>query len=391
MHDASQFTMALRIGLAGLRHRLGAALVIVASVACTIGVLVSILALATGLRRAYTSGVSDAVAVVLAGDAALESRSMLSGPQMLTVLDAPGIARGTVQGSERLLASAEFRAQLPAVPRAADGSIQVRGVQPTGLSPAIRPEFRIIAGRSFRPGAQELIIGAKVASRHGARIGGSILMPDGYWPVVGTFVDGGSITEGELMGDADTVRATMKRASYSRMLVALESPAHFEQFSAWVSSNQSLNVLVERQSDYQRRIGGEEARYFTAIAWSVGLVMALGALFACVKILYANVSARAREMATLRAMGYGRLPVAASVLSEGILLAVLGALLGGCAAWLLFDGRQAADYNRMFTMVVTPGLLMAGVGWAVILATVGGAIPAWRAAQLQVVEVLRET
>ena len=390
MNDASQFTVALRIGLAGLPRRWGSSLVIVASVACTIGVLVSILALSTGLKQAWTRGGSDRVAVVLGRDAAFVYESTLTRADIAAVADTPGIARDTVDGAPVVLASGEFRAQLPPVPRAADGSIQVRGIPPVGINSTIRPAFRIESGRMFRPGAQELIIGVGIARAHGAHIGATMLMPDGEWPIVGTFSDGGSITESDLMGDADTLAASLRRDAFSHVLVALEDPDAFDRFANALRTNSALRVSIERQSDFLARVGGDAARYFSALAWSVGLVMTVGALFACVKILYASVSVRTQEMATLRALGYARVPVAASVLAEGVVLAVIGAVLGGAVAWLLFDGRYAADYNRMFTMAVTPGLLIAGIGWAAVPALIGGLVPALRAARLQVVEGLRQ-
>jgi putative ABC transport system permease protein len=363
--------------------------VIVVSIACTIGVLISLLALASGLRRAYVSAGSAGVAIVLSRDAGFEWRSSLPRSAVLAVLDAPGIAQGRVGEVSSPLVSPEFRAQLPPVPGAADGSVQVRGVQTVGTSPAIRPNLRIVSGRMFRAGAQELIIGAGMARTHGSDIGGSIIMPDGPWPIVGTFTDGGSITESDLMGDADTLMATLKRDSYSSITVALDSSAAFERFARSLREDPVLRASAERQTDYLRRVGGVQARYFSTLAFAIGFVMAAGALFACIKLLYASVGARSQEMATLRAMGFARLSVAFSVLAEGALLAAVGALIGGGAAWLIFDGHHASDYDRSFAMEVTAQMVLAGVGWAVALTVLGGILPAMRAARLTVIEVLR--
>jgi putative ABC transport system permease protein len=363
--------------------------VIVVSVACSIGVLVSILALSAGLRRAYVSGGSDAIAIVLSRDAEFEWRSSLSRSDVQAVMNAQGIAYGSIGGVRTVLASPEFRAQLPPVPGAADGSIQVRGVNPAGVSPELRPQFRIVSGRMFRPGVQELIIGAGIVRVHGNGMGGSIIMPDGEWPIVGTFTDGGSIAESDLLGDADTLMASLKLSTYSSVLLAMAEPAAFNRIADHLQQDPGLKVSVERQSAYLMRAGIQQSQYFRTLAFTIGAMMAVGALFACLKILYASVGSRSREMATLRAMGYARTAVAASVVAEGLLLAVLGALIGSAVAWLLLDGRHVADYDSAFSLAVTPEIVLLGLAWAVVLTLLGSIMPAMRAARLTVVDALR--
>jgi putative ABC transport system permease protein len=233
-------------------------------------------------------------------------------------------------------------------------------------------------------------VGVGAERAFGLKVGDRLIMPDGEWPIVGAFSSGGGIMEGELIGDAATVMSAIKRtASFSSVLVDLESPAAFEAFKRWLTSNPALSLTAERQSDYYRRVARRYSAFFTAVAYIVGVIMALGALFGSVKILHAAVDSRAREIATLRAIGYEALPVATSVVLEAALLSLVGALLGAWIARLLFHGRQEAIFNAVFTLRISTKLIALGLGWALLLAVLGGLAPAMRSARLPVADALR--
>jgi putative ABC transport system permease protein len=215
-------------------------------------------------------------------------------------------------------------------------------------------------------------------------------MPDGEWPIVGEFSTGGGINESELLSDVATVKSALRRKNLSSVLVGLGSAAAFDTFNNWVANNPALTLTAERQSDYYRQVAWSSSAFFTAVAYLSGVVMALGALFGSVKILHAAVDSRTREIATLSAIGYDPLPIAVSVVLEGVILSLLGALIGALAALMLVDGRQEIIWNAVFTLSVSPGLIALGMAWALALAVLGGIVPAVRSARLPVAEALRQ-
>jgi putative ABC transport system permease protein len=303
-----------------------------------------------------------------------------------TVLNGPGIERGA---ADELLASTEAVAWITPDEDSAAVGFVVRGVSPAG--PAMRPGFRVIAGRLFRPGARELIVGTGARRVFGMGAGGKVVMPDGEWPIVGVYSAGGNISESDLMADADTLMSTMRRTSFNSVLVRLQSAAALEPFGQWLAANPGPGVTAERQGDYYVRTEtGYNTRFFNAIAALVGLTMVVGALFGTVKVLYALVRARSREIAMLRAIGYEAVPVATAVLTQSVALCALGAALGAGLAWLVFDGKLTWYYNNIFTLSIPAGLIALAAGGAVAIAVLAGLPPAIRAARLPVAESLRE-
>jgi putative ABC transport system permease protein len=387
-----QMLVVTRLSLLTLPQRKGSSLVVVMCMACVVGVLLSVLSVTNGLLRASEIAGSPARALVFSTDAypgpggRAEEGSHISQDDLAVLVSAPGIARSA---DGKPVMEAEALAILPPVEGFAFGTLFVRGVGPNSL--AMRPEFRLTSGRMFQPGLHEIIVGDGAERVFGLKVGDRVIMPDGEWPVVGAFSAGGGIMEGELMGDAATVMAAIKRTtSFSTVLVDLERPAAFDDFKRWVTSNPALSLTAERQSDYYRRVARRYSGFFTAVAYVVGVIMALGALFGSVKILHAAVDSRAREIATLRAIGYEAFPVAVSIVLEAVVLSLIGALIGAVIARILFDGRLEAIFNAVFTLSISAGLVAIGMGWALLLAILGGLSPAVRSARLPVAEALRQ-
>jgi putative ABC transport system permease protein len=216
-------------------------------------------------------------------------------------------------------------------------------------------------------------------------------MANGEWLIVGAFETGGDIIDGQLLGDIDTVMATRGANGYGSVNVALEpTDGAFDRLKAALTANPALDVDVERQVDFYRRSAGESTAWFTAVAYFLGAIMGIGALFGTVNLMHTAVSKRAKEIATLRALGYGAAPVALSVMAEVMLLALAGALIGAAIAWLLFNGNANDLFGRIvFDLAVTPGLLAIGLTWAILIALLGSTIPAIRAARLPVATALR--
>jgi putative ABC transport system permease protein len=390
MRLLTQVLVVARLSLLTLPQRKGSSLVIVACMACVVGVLLSVLSVTAGLLRTYEVAGSQERAIVFSRNALsfggrMEEGSNISPDALATLIGAPGIARDA-HGEPMI--DAEILAMLPPTEGFAGGSLFVRGVGANGLS--MRPEFKLVAGRLFRPGIHEMIVGTGAKRGFGLKVGDRIIMPDGEWPIVGEFSTGGGINESELMSDVATVRSITRTTNFGSVLVGLESPAAFEAFASWLTNNPALTLTAERQSDYYRRVAWTSSAFFTAVAYLSGAVMALGALFGAVKILHTAVDLRTREIATLSAIGYDPLPIAVSVVLEGVILSLVGALAGALVARVLLDGRLEIIWNAVFTLSVSPGLIALGVGWALALAVLGGIVPAVRSARLPVAEVLRQ-
>ncbi len=382
MSELRQTAAVCLVGLGSLCERYATALVVVAGMACVVGVLTSMLSLTAGLTRAYLGPQDATRAMVWAGTADFDQSRSLHPELIATILDAPGIAKGPGGAP---LADAEYLVRLP-LDGFADSSLQLRGMGPAGL--ALRPAFRIVAGHMFRPGKRELVAGVGAARRFGLTVGSDVRMRDGTWPIVGIFSCGADIIESYLVGDAVTVLAARRGPGFAEVIAQLVNAEAYPKFQSWLTGNPALAVSVERKTDYDLRMIGSDTAFFTRMAYLIGAIMALGGLFGIVKIMYAAVRARTREIGTLRAIGFGATPVALSVLLEAALLAALGALIGTAIAWLLFDGREMWVWGA-FRLRVSPSLWGLGLVWALVTALLGGFFPALWAGRLPPFEALR--
>ena len=383
MSELRQIAAVCLIGIGSLRERYGTALVVVIGMACVVGVLTSMLSLTAGLTRAYFRPEDATRAIVWAGHATFDQSRSLHPDAVDTILDAPGIARGP-DGAP--LADAEFLMRLLSMEGFAAGSLQLRGVGPAGL--ALRPAFRIVAGHLFRSGTRQLVVGVGAARKLGLGVGSEVRLRDGTWPIVGVFSCGGDIIESYLVGDALTVMAARRRAGFAQVIAQLVDARAYPEFQRWLTENPALSVSVERKTDYDLRTAGANTAFFTPMAYVIGAIMGLGALFGIVKIMYGAVRARTREIGTLRAIGFGATPVVMSVLAEAALLGAIGALLGSVIAWLIFDGRDMWVWGA-FKLRVSPALWLLGLVWALITSLLGGLFPALRAGRLPPSKALR--
>ena len=381
-----QYLLLLKLGLSTLPQRRAAALTILIATACVVGVLLSMLSATAGVVDAFRTATDPHIAVVLPNKDRFDSNNDLRRDVIGTILNAPGFAHGpdgTVLGDAELLFFTP-----PLHPIASGGYLRIRGMGARGA--AIRPGFRITSGRMFQSGRQELIVGAGTQRAFGLNIGDSVRLREGTWPIVGVFAADG-VNANELMGDVDTLAAVTHRSGYGSVQARLETPAKLSEFRHWLVTNPALAVTAETQQSYFDRIVAGQSEYFTAMAYLTGAILAVGALFGLVNIFYGIVAARVREVATLRAIGYGASPVAASIVFEALLLSLLGALLGTAVAWLLFGGREFMMDQNTYRLLITPRLVATGIGWALGLALAGSALPAIRAARLQVTQALRAT
>jgi putative ABC transport system permease protein len=390
MRAFRQILAVTTVNLTGLPQRLWPSLVIVVGMACVVGVLLSMLSFSAGLARSIESAAAPDRAIVIRTGARDEAGQAITREAAVAVLNAPGIQ---LDADRQPIASAENTNPVPATRR--DGQLPVRmilrGVGPKAF--ALRPEFKLVSGRMFRPGTHELVVGtAAQAQFESLGIGDKVIMPDGEWEIVGSFETGGDQIEGQLLGDADTVMASRRSNGFGSVIVRLESPDAFERFASALLANPALDVDVRRQTDFYAQTAGQFTTFFTTVAYLLGGIIGIGALFGTINIMHSAVASRTREIATLRAVGYGAAPVAMSVLAEALLLSIAGAFIGAAVAWLIFNGnRNSFGGFVVFDLAITPRLFAIGMGWAVGIALLGGLFPAIRAARLPVATALRAT
>ena len=380
------------MNLQAIPQRLGSSLVIVIGIAGVVAVLVSVLAMATGFSQTLASSGRDDRAMVLRGNAQAEINSAIQRDQALTILDAPGVARDA-QG--RPVGCGEL-VTIVNLPKLSDGNPSngtMRGS--CAQLGALRPELKLTQGRMFRPAVRELIAGSGAAQQFSKlTLGSRIAFRDSDWTVVGIFASGGDAHESELFADADTVLSAFRRNAFQSVTLRLHSPATFAGFKQALSANPTLSVDVKRERDYYAQQSEQLSKLLNFIATFVGGIMAVGAMFGALNTMYTAVAARSVEIATLRALGFGPLPVIISVFVESLLLALAGGLLGAALAWAFFNGNAVSTLGANFSQVVfrltvTPPLVVTGVLLALVIGGIGGLFPALRAARLPVVDALR--
>lgn len=379
---------AIWLNLASLRRRIGSALVVVAGIACVVGVLLSMLSVTVGLRQTWLRAGSPDRAIILPAGTQDEGDGTLSRAAVAILKNAPGIAR---DAKGQAISDAEILTGLPMRRRSGDrGFLLLRSFGPMALK--VRPEFHIVAGRMYQPGKREMIVGAEAPGQfRSVGLGDKVTMPDGQWPVVGVFKTNDDVVQSELAADSDTVMAALRKPAYNAVIVRLAGGQGFATLKRAVTTNPALSVTVERQSDYYERRSSQFSDLNDTLVYGVSLLLGLGALLAAVNILYSGVAARRREIATLRALGFGGFPIAIAVAVEGLLLSLMGACIGATIAYGLFNGAQDIWYNNVFYLTVPPQMIALGLGWALLIGLLGSVLPAFHAARLPVTEGLRAT
>lgn len=377
----NQVFVVLRISLSALHQRVATWLTIVVAVACVTGVITAVLSVSSGLSREYGAAEDAAWAMVIPIPETYEDSDRISRGNVGVILDAPGVAKGP---DGHPIGDGEVFMHV-AGGGGTGVAISVRGVGAGGI--ALRPDLKIVSGRMFHSGQQELIVGSSAARGFHLNVGDTVTLSDGTWPIVGEFYSPG-VRGSELIGDADTLAVMAHRGGFGSVQVRLTSSAAFAGFKAWLTANPALAVHVQTQQGYFMGQASMSAQYFNEIAVVAGALLSFGALFACVNVLYGAVSARTLEMATLRAIGYGGLSVASSVVLEALIFAFIGAGIGQGAVWAFLDGREIAKFEVVYQLFVSRQLILAGFGSAALLALTGSILPATRAARMDVAKAL---
>jgi putative ABC transport system permease protein len=382
------------MGIQTLPQRAGSSSVIVIGIAGVVAVLVSVLAMATGFRHTMAdSGRPDRV-IVLRGGSDAELNSNLTRSDIDTIANAPGLAKDS-DGKALLSAELITVVNLPKIDTGDDSNVTLRGV---GLQlQKVRPELKIMAGRMFRPAVRELIAGAGAAKQFRGLTPGSVLhLRNVDWAVTGVFTTNGDVHESELLADVDTVGSSIERPGYSSAVGLLTGASEFGTFKDALTTDPQLKVDVEREPEYYAAQSKQLTQLITVVGNTVAIIMAIGAMFGALNSMYAAVDARTLEIATLRAIGFGALPVLLSVMLEALALSLLGGLLGAALAWWFFNGHTVATLGGAFAQIVfqvtvTTSLIATGLIWACAIGVLGGLFPALRSARAPVAEALRAT
>ena len=393
MRALKQLVTVTLVGLYTIPQRLSSSIVAVVGIAGVVVVLVAVLSIGEGFKAAMVNAGHTDRAIVMRSGADSEMSSGLSGPETELIKQAPGIQRN---GSTPA-ASAEMFVVIDVKRRSSntDANVPLRGVDSTAL--AVRSEVKV-EGRMLNFGTNEVVVG-RAASRQflGLNIGDVIRSGQVTWAVVGIFDTGGTVAETEIWCDARVLQGAYRRGnSYQSMLVKLESAAAFDAFKDALTKNPQLDVQVKRESDYYEEQSKTLTQLVQSVGYGVAFLMGLGAVIGAVLTMYSAVVTRTREIATLRALGFGAVPVLLSIIGESLFLALVGGVAGGLLAYVGFNGYQASTMNWQtfsqvaFGFAVTPNLLLQGLVYALIMGLLGGIIPAIRAARLPISKALRE-
>jgi putative ABC transport system permease protein len=387
MNTLRQIWVVSVLNFRSLPQRLWQSLVIVVGMGCVIGVLLSMLSMTEGLHSAYLNTGDPRDVFVISSGAQFEGAGSISRDKARIIMDTSGIARapdGSAIADPGLALNVPIRRK-----NGSRASINLRGMGAKGMM--LRPEFHMVAGRMFRPGTHELIVGIHAKDRfQGVDVGDRVIMPDGAWPIVGSYSTG-DLRDGELFGDTETVMLSARRKAYNSVLLRLEAPDGLKAFARALKSNPALNVDVMPLHEWNARRSATFTQFLRAMVYGVGVLLAIGALFGCFNTMYSAVAARAREIATLRALGYGGLPVAVSVILEAGALSVAGALIGAAFAWARYDGVIDGFGSDIFKMTVSPAMIGMALLWAIAVAFLGGILPSIQAARRPVSDALRAT
>jgi putative ABC transport system permease protein len=382
------------MNLKSMPQRLAASLVAIIGVAAVVGVFAGVLSMASGFEKTMLAAGSQTTAIVIRAGSTSELSSGIGNQQAQIIADAPGVLRDEAGP----IASAELYVLVDIAKKSNNqtGNVPLRGTQAGAFG--VRDNISMLEGRRFEPGKHELIVGRAARETFVGLDPGSILTTgQTEWTVVGVFEDNGSVSESELWTDARVLQSVYRRGnSFQSVRVKLESADAIDRFSQALKEDPRVDADVFSEKEYYSQQSKALATFIRVLGYPLTILMAIGAIFGALNTMYSSVSARGKEIATLRALGFGPLPILLSTVIESAVLAVLGGVLGGGLAWLFLNGYTVTTLNGasfsqvVFDFAVSPDLLLQGLVAAVIIGLVGGLFPAIRAVRIPVSAALRE-
>ncbi|MGH8235717.1 MAG: ABC transporter permease [Steroidobacteraceae bacterium] len=394
MRAAAQIVAVTAVGLRSIPHRLGNSLVIVIGIASVVAVLISVLAMSAGFQRIALGDARPDRAIVLTRGADGEGTSVLSRENVAAIAAASGISK---DADGKPIVSAEVLLVAPVARKStgADAYITLRGVGHQHFR--LRPELKLVSGRMFERGLHELIVGqAAQAQFAGLETGSRVRLHDGDWTIVGVFAGGDTVRESEVMSDAQTVLSAYQLDTFNSVWALLADEGSLATLRDALSVQPALSVNVLTEPQYLAMVSRSINRLLQVVAYAIGGIMAIGALFGALNTMYSAVASRASEIATLRALGFGPRTVLVAILIEALLLAALGAFIGIAVAYLVFDGKAIStlggsrwDSQVVYSLTITPALVAIATTLACGIGLLGGLLPALRATRASVAESLR--
>jgi len=385
----------MALNLRTIPQRLSSSAVAIVGIAGVVVVFISVLSIAAGFSAAMRQSGSPQRALVMRSGADSEMTSGLGGPEADIIKQAPGIRRD----GQTPLVSAELYVIIDLPKKSSPDSpanVPMRGIEPTAMK--VREEVSVTQGRMLQFGTNEVIVGRGASVQFAnLELGNTIVSGQNRWQVVGIFEADGGVAESEIWCDSRVLQGAYRRGnSYQSVLARLDSSDSLKAFTDWLTSNPAVNVMVRRENEYYAGQSRALTSLIQVVGYGIAALMGIGAIFGAILTMYTAVATRAREIATLRALGFNTGSVLVSVLGESLALGLIGGVLGGAAAYFAFNGYQTSTMNfQTFSQVafafrVTPELLVTGIVYALIMGLVGGLFPAIRAATLPIPSALRE-
>lgn len=379
------------MNIRSLPRRLWMSLAMVLASAVVVAILLAFLSMARGFEATMSGAGSDAVALMMREGSQAELNSVIQKNQVNLIEEAPGIARD----ADGPLVSAELYVIVDGIKKSTGNkaNIPLRGLDQRGM--AMRADMQLVEGRMFTPGTNEMIAGAGILREFdGFGIGDEMRFGKNVWKVVGVFSTGGNVFESELWADAKIIQSHYNRgSSYQIIRARLEKPGDLEPLREYIEGEPQLNLEVKTEAGYFAE-QGKQLQYMAIFGRVISFIMALGALAGALNTMYTSVADRAKEIATLRALGFGNFSAFCGTMVEALVLAATGGLLGALAAFIFFDGMNASTLGGSFTQVVfsfemSPDLFIQGAWLALIIGFASGFFPAWRAARMPVIVAFR--
>ena len=382
------------LNLRTVPQRLSSSAVGMVGVAGVVVVFVAVLSIGEGFKAAMQQAGSPSRAIVMRTGADSEMTSGVLGTDADVIKEAPGVLRD----ANHPVAASELFVIIDVAKKSTGttANVPLRGIEPTSIQ--VRDEFKLVDGRMLQFGTNEAIVGRAASGQfQNLEVGSDLKSGQLTLKVVGVFTTNGGASESEIWCDGRVLQGAYRRGnSYQSVLVRLDAPSSFQKLKDWLTTNPQLNVQVQRETDYYAAQSQGLTTLITILGYSIAGLMGIGAIFGAILTMYTAVATRAREIATLRALGFNVFSVLISVLGESMFLAALGGAVGGIAAYLGFNGYQTSTMNfQTFSQVafafrVTPKLLTTGLFYALLMGLIGGLFPAVRAARLPISSALRE-
>ena len=386
--------------LRNLRLRKGLTVMTALGIALTVTTAIFLMALVAGLDRAFVSSGSPLDVLVLRKGSEAELSGGFDASLFPTLKTLPGIAKDS-QGEPMVSGEWVVVIVLPRKDGTGEVNVTVRGMMPDGLEmrqlpgPDQRSNVKLVAGRWFQTGQREVVVSKSIRDRFAhANIGDTIEFGKGSWKVVGVFDAGGSAYESEVWGDVNQMASDFDRqGGFASAYLRATDPISAEALKNRVSDDQRLKLEGMLESEYYAK-QTSSGTPIKVIGWVVGIIMAIGSIFAAMNTMYAAVAYRGREIATLRVIGFSRPAILTSFVLESLLLALLGALVG-IVLMLPFNGMQTGTSNAVtfsevvFALRITPVVATNAIIFALIMGFIGGLAPAWHAARQNILTALR--